>query len=294
MARHRGEGAAGQGAVVTESAGPRLPSEQYEFEDLPRLDEASMLERRQLVFLVLSGLFLGTLTMLNILGVTRFIDLSFTLPGTRVTVPMPLAVGVLPYPITFLCTDFISELYGRHRANQVVWMGLALNLWVMLILWVGGALPGFEPPDQPQSGVFFEVRRLAFGAVTASMIAYLAAQFIDVHVFHFWKRLTAGRHLWLRNNGSTLVSQLVDTVAVILITHFLVRGLPIEASKPLWPQLLTYIGAGYTFKLTVALLDTVPFYWGAKHLGRYLRIHSVYGTANREPGLVGNATNASH
>ncbi len=199
--------------------------------------------------------------MLNILGVTRFIDLSFQLPGTSLTIPMPLAVGVLPYPVTFLCTDFISELYGRHRANQVVWMGLALNLWVMLIFWVGGALPGFEPADQPQSGIFFEVRRLAFSAVTASMIAYLAAQFIDVQVFHFWKRLTQGRHLWLRNNGSTLVSQLVDTVAVILITHFLANGIPVDEAAPIWPQLLTFIAAGYTFKLTVALLDTVPFSW---------------------------------
>jgi uncharacterized integral membrane protein (TIGR00697 family) len=262
---------------VSEGARPLLPSEQYAFVDLPRLDEATMLERRQLVFLILSGLFLGTLAMLNILGVTRFIDLSFRFPGTSCMVPMPLAVGVLPYPITFLCTDFISELFGRHRANQVVWMGLGLNLWVMLVLWVGGALPGFEPPDAPQSGVFFELRRLAFSAVTASMIAYLAAQFIDVQIFHFWKGLTDGRHLWLRNNGSTLVSQLVDTISVILITHFLAKGLPIEASKPLWPQLLTFIGAGYTFKLTVALLDTLPFYWGAKHLGRYLRVHPVHG-----------------
>ena len=263
---------------MSEQQGGLLPSEQYDFEGLPRLDETTMYERRQLVFLVLSGLFLGTLAMLNILGVTRFIDLSFQLPGTSLTIPMPLAVGILPYPITFLCTDFISELYGRHRANQVVWMGLGLNLWVMLILWVGGALPGFEPAGQPQSGVFFEVRRLAFSAVTASMIAYLAAQFVDVQVFHFWKRLTNGRHLWLRNNGSTLVSQLVDTTSVILITHFLAKGIPIVAAEPLWPQLLTFIAAGYTFKLTVALLDTAPFYLGAKHLGRYLRIHPVHGT----------------
>lgn len=263
------------------SRGPQglLPSDQYRFEGLPRLDEVTMHERRQLVFLILSGLFLGTLAMLNILGVTRFIDLSFRIPGTALTVPMPLAVGVLPYPITFLCTDFISELYGRHRANQVVWMGLGLNLWVILILWVGGALPGFEPTDQPESSVFFEVRRLAFSAVTASMIAYLAAQFIDVQVFHFWKRVTNGKHLWLRNNGSTLVSQLVDTVAVILITHFLANGIPVDDAKPLWSQLVTFIAAGYTFKLTVALIDTVPFYVGARHLGRYLRIDPVHGTA---------------
>ena len=259
-----------------------LPSEQHEFEGLPRLDETTTYERRQVVFLVLSGLFLGTLAILNILGVTRFIDMSFRLPGTSVTIPMPLAVGVLPYPITFLCTDFISEFYGRRRANQVVWTGLGLNLWVMLILWVGGELPGFEPPEQAKSGVFFEVRRLAFGAVTASMIAYLLAQLIDVRLFHFWKRLTRGRHLWLRNNGSTLVSQLADTVAVILITHFLARALPINASEALWPQLLTFIAAGYSFKLMVAAVDTVPFYWGAKRLGRYLRVHPVYGTSNPE------------
>ena len=263
---------------MTELARGPLPSEQYRFEGLPPLDEATVQERRQLVFLVLSGLFLGTLAMLNILGVTRFIDLSFRVPGTGFTIPMPLAVGVLPYPITFLCTDFISELFGRPRANQVVWMGLALNLWVMLILWVGGALPGFEPPDRPQSGVFFALRRLAFSAVTASMIAYLAAQFIDVQLFHFWKRVTSGRHLWLRNNGSTMISQLVDTVSVILITHFLAKGIPIDPAEPLWPQLLTFIAAGYTFKFTVALLDTFPFYVGTKHLGRYLRIHPVHGT----------------
>ena len=277
MARNRREGAASKGAFVTERGAELLPSEQYAFDGLPELDEATVQERRQLVFLILSGLFLGTLAMLNILGVTRFIDLSFRLPATDVTIPMPLAVGVLPYPITFLCTDFISELFGRHRANQVVWMGLALNLWVMFILWIGGALPGFEPPDQPRSGVFFELRRLAFSAVTASMIAYLAAQFIDVQLFHFWEDVTDGRHLWLRNNGSTMVSQLVDTISVILITHFLAKGIPLDASRPLWPQLLTFIAAGYSFKFVVALLDTLPFYVGAKHLGRYLRIHPVHG-----------------
>ncbi|MDH3624026.1 MAG: queuosine precursor transporter [Myxococcales bacterium] len=255
-----------------------LPSEQHAFDGLPKLDAATLHERRQTVFLVFSGFFLGTLAMLNILGITRFIDLSFQIPGTDLTIPMPLAVGVLPYPITFLCTDFLSELYGRHRANQVVWVGLALNLWVMLILWIGGELPGFELTEAPTEGVFFEVRRLAFGAVTASMIAYLAAQFIDVQLFHFWKQLTDGRHLWLRNNGSTLISQLVDTVAVILITHFFARALPINSAESLWPQLVTFIAAGYTFKLTVALVDTLPFYIGVKHLGRYLRIHPVHGT----------------
>jgi len=191
-----------------------------------------------------------------------------------------VAVGVLPYPITFLCTDFISELYGRRRANFVVLLGLLLNLWVVLVLWVGGLLPGFSeldpatgmPPLEASDWAFFRIRQLTFGAVAASMIAYLAAQFCDVYLFHFWKRLTGGRHLWLRNNGSTLVSQVVDTTAVILITHFYAHALPIRESAPLWPQLGTFIATGYSFKLMAALLDTIPFYVGVHHLSRYLRI----------------------
>lgn len=249
-----------------------LPTDQYRYDGLPTLPAEQIHERRERVFVVLAGFFLGTLAMLNILGVTRFVDLSFQVPWVGWEVPMPLAVGVLPYPVTFLCTDFISELYGRRRANTVVWMGLALNLWVMFILWVGGALPGFEAPGEEGTGVFYDVRRLAFAGVSASMVAYLAAQLIDVRLFHFWRSVTGGRHLWLRNNASTLVSQLVDTTAVILITHYAARGLPVKASEPLATQLLTFIGAGYTFKVVTAFVDTVPFYFGSRWLSRYLRV----------------------
>jgi len=229
--------------------------------------------RREVVFLVLGGIFIGSMTMLNILGVTRFLDLSFELFGK--TIPLPLAVGVLPYPITFLCTDFISEIYGRKRANFIVWVGLLVNLWLVAILWLGGVLPGFDSAVPDVAGrlpLFFELRKLTLGAVAASMIAYLAAQLCDVHLFHFWKKLTAGRHLWLRNNGSTMVSQFVDTFAVITITHFYAHSLPVVATDPLWPQLWTFILTGYVFKFLVAAVDTVPFYFGSAWLRRYLAV----------------------
>lgn len=236
-------------------------------------------QRREIVFLVLSGLFLGTLGMLNILSISRFVNV-FVWGNFAVTV----AVGVLPYPLTFLCTDLISELYGKERANQVVWVGLLLNVWVLFIVWLGGVLPGFEPTD-PATGeilrdaagrlpVFFEIRNLTFGAIIASMAAYLTAQFVDVYLFHFWKTLTNGKHLWLRNNGSTLLSQLVDTVAVVLITHFLAGVLPIDDSQSLWPQLIRFIGYGYLFKLVAALLDTGPFYLCVFWLTHYLQMES--------------------
>ncbi len=246
--------------------------------------EASALHaRRERVFLVLAGLFLGTLAMLNILGILRFIKLGELETATWGTLTFAVAIGVLPYPVTFLCTDLISELYGQARASAVVWMGLLLNAWVLLILWIGGVLPGFETIDPTSGGptldaaqrqpVFFEVRTLAFGATLASMIAYMAAQFTDVYLFHFWKRLTRGKHLWLRNNGSTLVSQIVDTTSVILITWW-VGGLAgvLNDEAPLAGQLGLLIFTGYAFKLVIALLDTLPFYYFTRRLAAYLEI----------------------
>ena len=254
--------------------------------------------RRQRVFLVLAGVFLGTLSLLNVLGISRFVDLSFSVFGLEI--PMVVAVGVLPYPVTFICTDLLSELYGRRRATEVVWMGLVLNVWIVFLLWIGGALPGFETVDAATGApvpdaagrlpVFYEIRALAFGAVTASMIAYLAAQWCDVQLFHFWKWLTRGRHLWLRNNASTLVSQLVDTVAVILITHFWAKALPIDAGEAIWPQLLVLIASGYVFKLLVALVDTGPIYLLVARLRPYLGIRANEEVgAGDEPAPVGAA-----
>ena len=246
--------------------------------ELHPIEASTLHARRERVYLVLAGLFLGSMTMLNILGTSRFVDLSFEIAGLRI--PMALAIGVLPYPVTFLCTDFISELYGQKRANFLVWVGLLLNAWVVAFLWLGGVLPPVPvldastglPPTDAYDFAFYRIRFLTMGAVVGSMIAYLAAQLCDVSLFHFWKRITNGRHLWLRNNGSTLVSQFVDTFAVITITHFYAKGLPIDPNAAIWPQLWLFIASGYMFKLVIALLDTLPFYLGVHYLSRYLEI----------------------
>lgn len=219
--------------------------------------------RRERVLLVLAGIFLASMTMLNILGVTRFIDLSFEIAGKKI--PLTLPLGVLPYPITFLCTDLISELFGRAKASFLVWVGFLANVWLFFILWLGGVLPGTDSP------VFDTVQQAALGSVVGSMIAYLAAQFCDVHVFHLVKRATKGKHLWLRNNAYTLFSQFVDTFAVLTLAHFYADILGIDDANP-WPALWTIIGSAYVFKLVCALLDTIPAYLLRDWLAKYLEV----------------------
>ena len=96
-------------------------------------------ERRERTFLVLAGIFLCAMTLLNVIGITRFVQLG----------PMALAVGVLPYPLTFLCTDLICELYGKARANFLVSVGLGLNFFILFILLLGNSIPSVPAESMP-------------------------------------------------------------------------------------------------------------------------------------------------
>lgn len=241
--------------------------------------DSALREKREKVFLVLAGCFLAAMAMLNVVGITHFIALG----------PLSLAVGVLPYPITFLCTDLISELYGKTRANFVVWLGFALNLFILFVVWLGDALPAvgeaarppwqdlaingqlFLPNGESLSGtveLFHIIYACTSGAVFASMVAYLAAQFCDVHLFHFWKKLTKGKHLWLRNNGSTLVSQLVDSLAVVGITF----GAAFMRGEKTFEIMLVLLASNYAFKVVAALVDTIPLYFLVNWLRGYLKL----------------------
>lgn len=236
-------------------------------------------ERRERVFLVLAGIFICSMTMLNIIGITRFIQLG----------PMSLALGVLPYPLTFLCTDIICELYGRARANFMVTLGLFLNFFILGIMTLGNYLPAVAPEAMPPwqvlqikeaialpSGrtiegsveLFELIYACTSGAVFASMMAYIAAQYADVRLFHFFKRLTKGKHLWLRNNFSTMLSQMVDSFMVIGITF----GAAFLAGMLSFNEMMVLMASNYLFKFCVAVLDTIPFYICVGKLKDYLQI----------------------
>ena len=199
------------------------------------------------VFLCLSGFFLASLVLANAL-VFKFVDVPIPFLGVAT-----ISVGVLPYPITFLCTDLISELYGKKRADALVVVGFLVSAYMLVLLKLAGALP-VSAAQQPEiQDHYMAIFGQSTRAIVASMIAYLTAQLVDVRLYHFWRRLTDGRHLWLRNNASTMLSQLIDTTAVVLVLFYGVWG---------WGQISAVIVASYSFKLIVAAVDTPLMYAG--------------------------------
>ena len=216
--------------------------------------------RHERIYLLLAAFFIASLLVANIITFKLFsvgLPAGLTLFGRDGVI---LAAGIIPYPVTFLATDLISELYGKRRADAVVWAGFWVSLFVLVVLrigaWVEPVGTDLRTAAEVQAlyvGVFGQSSR----AIVASMIAYLVAQLLDVRIFHFWKRLTDGRHLWLRNNGSTMLSQLMDSVLVVTILFY---G---QLSGALIVQIIV---ASYIFKLLFALLDTPLFYLGVHWL----------------------------
>ena len=200
------------------------------------------------LFLCLSSIFIASLVSCNLIF-QKFFQIDIWIPFLGLYT-FQQSVGLLPYPITFIVTDIISELYGKQKANQVVTAGLLASLFMLLIVTVSDRIP--SAPFGVGSEGFSQVFGLSSAAVFASMMAYLFAQYIDVRLFHFWKKLTNGRHLWLRNNASTVFSQLVDTsVVLLLLCYFSV----IE-----WNMFFQLLLNGFLFKVLFAALDTPIIY----------------------------------
>jgi len=185
---------------------------------------------------------------------------------------MILPVSIVWYPLTFLVTDIVSEVYGARRARFLVIMGFSMSVLLLVFSLIGIGLPvaSVYPLQQDYENIFGPVWRLLF----ASMAAYLLAQLVDVQLFHFWKRLTRGRHLWLRNNGSTILSQLVDSLTVNLI--FLYRN-PTVFTGSLGDLMGIVLGV-YLVKVTIAVLDTPLCYLGVWAVRRVTGIGSSTGS----------------
>ncbi|MGX1928829.1 queuosine precursor transporter [Flagellimonas sp. 2504JD4-2] len=203
------------------------------------------------IYLYLGALFITSLVVSNLI----FQKFFYWNPFGDVTIfgaPLfEISVGILPYPITFLITDLISEIFGKKKANQVVVAGIFASFFSLLIVTTASAAPATD-----WSPVSNEMFNSVFGntivAVFASMMAYLLAQFVDIQLYHFWKRLTKGKYLWLRNNFSTFSSQLIDTFTVVLLLC--------SFGEIPWELFYGLVISGFVFKVFIALLDTPLLY----------------------------------
>lgn len=224
--------------------------------------DSTSLSRRDRVYVFLAMLFVTLLVLTNIIGQKLFIWFGET-----------LTAGLITYPLTFLITDVVSEIYGKRRADRMVIMGFLMTLVMLVIVQISIALPaspiwgstiaeGLDHGDAMQNAWLG-----SFGVggwlVTGSMCAYLAAQLTDNWLFHFWRRLTRGKYLWIRNNGSTMVSQLVDTFIVNSFLFYGAFGWEFVAGL----QVMAVI---YLFKLAIAAVDTPFCYLGIYLLRRFL------------------------
>ena len=200
-------------------------------------------------YLILTGIFIASLVASNLIF-QKFFTWNF------LSIDFELSVGIIAYPVTFLVTDLISELYGQKRANQVVVSGFFASVFTTLLVMISANATAVQwsPIDNT---TFTKVFGLTGPAFFASMVAYLSAQLIDVRIFHFWKRLTKGKHLWLRNNASTIFSQLVDTSVILIILC--------SAGVIDWERFYSLWMMGWLFKVLVALIDT-PIIYGVIYL----------------------------
>ena len=219
----------------------------------------SKTEKAYSIFLVI---FITMIVLTNIIGVKLFEIYSITLTS-----------GIITYPLTFLMTDIVCEVFGKKKASLMVLLGffasilslIFINLAVILPgseVWVNNSL-GYNSIEDMQNA-YESVFTLPGFLITASMLAYLVAQLIDVSIFHYLKKLTSEKKLWLRNNISTIFSQLVDTIIVNSI--FLYFGLNLD-----WDVILKIIIASYIFKISIAIFDTPFVYIGVHFTKKYIR-----------------------
>jgi queuosine precursor transporter len=164
--------------------------------------------------------------------------------------PLVLTMGLLCFPFLFLITDTISEVYGKVAAQKMVGYGFVVMASILVLIQVAIHIPpaGFFLDSGGQSA-FAMVMGSTLRITLASMAAYLVSQYHDVWAFHFWKDKTNGKHLWLRNNLSTITSQAFDSVIFIVLAFY--GRVPNEV---IWSMIL----GQWLVKWVIALLDT-PF-----------------------------------
>ncbi len=171
--------------------------------------------------------------------------------------PEPVALGTILFASTFLCTDILSEYYGKEKAriNIIISFSAFLFMTLLMVITIGFKPSQFDWIQDSLSNVFTPMTRF----FVASMIAYLVSQYFDVWFYNYLKNKTENKYLWLRNNLSTAASSLVDNTVFSIFAWILLNPEPIS----IYYVIMIYILGTYLLRLIIAILDT-PFIYFAK------------------------------
>lgn len=194
------------------------------------------MKKTQQNLLLLNGIFISTLIIANIVSAKVVSFWGLVIPA-----------AIVAYPLTFLMTDVIGEIWGKEEANRTVKIGLVCQLLSLVLIALSILLPVAQFADNQAE--FKSIMGQSFRVVAASLVAYMLAQFNDVFIFHKLKEKTNGKHKWLRNNVSTMASQLIDTAIFITIAFI-----------GTVPNIWVMIASQYLIKLFYAAVDTPFFY----------------------------------
>ena len=228
----------------------------------------NVLTRPQKVYVACVAVFLTALVVAEATAGKFFtaFDLPFavTLFGQRFE-SVVMTAGVLAFPITFIATDVINEYFGRPGIRFATLVGLAMVVFEFVLLQAALAVPtaAISPvPDAAFGAVFGTSTRVIVG----SLAAYLVGQFVDITLFHWLRRLTDGRHLWLRATGSTLGSQFLDTLVVLSVAF---------AGQLAFADIVAITLFNYGYKVVIAVGITPLIYLAHTVIDRYLGAHAA-------------------
>ncbi|MBW2975854.1 queuosine precursor transporter [Candidatus Woesearchaeota archaeon] len=220
--------------------------------------------------LLLVATFLGILLAYRLfgkIGLYAWVAFSIIIANIQVMKTVQIfgfvtAMGNIIYGTIFLATDILCENYGKKEAQKAVWLGFFVLISAAIIMQI---TLKFMPDE---SDLLSPALQQIFGFLpriaVASLTAYLISQLHDVWAFNFWKKKTKGKHLWFRNNASTIVSQLIDNVIFTFIAFVGFFGLFGWEQVFEWNIILQIFFVSYAMKLIVAVVDTPFMYWARK------------------------------
>lgn len=213
--------------------------------------------RRDIVYLALAGFFVTNAILGELTGGKLFTFGIFT-----------LSIGVIPWPVVFIATDLINEYFGREGVRRLTLMTIALIVYAFIVLFLAMQVPAapFSPVNDAQfQAVFGQSLWIIVGSVTA----FALSQLVDVGVFWLVRHRTGGRFLWMRATGSTVVSQLIDSIVIVGIAFWL-------PGKVKTSEFLQVAASNYSFKLLIAIGVTPLLYAGHAAIDRFLGIEEAH------------------